>query len=137
MRRCPLRAACGWATSRTTGRAATTTSLSAAGTPTARRSRCSGKRLSVPSLSERLIAEGRPLLDLQLAHPTVAGIARGDLDESVFRSWLEQDYLFLLDYARVFARLAWQAPDAAHLATLVGLAYSTLHEELDLHRSLA
>ena len=91
---------------------------------------------TTPSLSDRLIAEGRPLLDVQLAHPTVAGIARGDLDDAVFRSWLEQDYLFLLDYVRVFARLAWQAPDE-HVGTLVDLAHSTLHEELDLHRSLA
>ena len=72
----------------------------------------------------------------QLAHPTVAGIAGGDLDPAVFRSWLEQDYLFLLDYVRVFARLAWQAP-AGHLGDLVDLAHSTWHEELSLHRELA
>lgn len=72
----------------------------------------------------------------QLAHPTVAGIGRGDLDPAVFRSWIEQDYLFLLDYVRVFTRLAWQAP-AQHLGDLVDLAYSTWHEELSLHRGLA
>jgi thiaminase/transcriptional activator TenA len=88
------------------------------------------------SLSERLVEIGRPLVSEQLAHPTVTGIARGDLDEAVFRSWLEQDYLFLLDYVRVFARLAWQAP-AAHLGDLVDLAHSTFHEELSLHRELA
>ena len=76
------------------------------------------------------------MVDEQLKHPTVAGIWRGDLDEAVFRSWLEQDYLFLLDYVRVFSRLAWQAP-AAHLGDLVDLAHSTFHEELSLHRSLA
>jgi thiaminase/transcriptional activator TenA len=72
----------------------------------------------------------------QLAHPTVAGIARGDLDERAFRYWLEQDHLYLLDYARAFSRLAWQAPDD-HLADLVGIAHSTLNEELELHRSLS
>ncbi|MDF5752989.1 transcriptional regulator [Spongiactinospora sp. TRM90649] len=87
-------------------------------------------------LSEELHAIGRPLLAEQLAHPTVAGIARGDLPERVFRSWLEQDYLFLLDYVRVFSRLAWQAPDA-HLGDLVDLAHATWHEELNLHRSLS
>jgi thiaminase/transcriptional activator TenA len=66
----------------------------------------------------------------------VAGIARGDLAEPVFRSWLEQDYLFLLDYVRVFSRLAWQAPDA-HLGDLVDLAHTTYHDELSLHRSLS
>ena len=65
----------------------------------------------MPSVSERLIAEGRPLLELRLAHPTVTGIGGGDLADSSFRAWLEQDYLFLLDFVRVFCRLAWQAPD--------------------------
>lgn len=87
-------------------------------------------------ISADLHAIGRPMLDAQLAHPTVRGIAAGDLPEAVFRSWLEQDYLFLLDYVRVFSRLAWQAPDA-HLGDLVDLAYATWHDELDLHRSLA
>ncbi|MFG1947332.1 TenA family protein [Nonomuraea sp. NPDC048826] len=88
------------------------------------------------TISEKLHVIGRPLLEAQLAHPTVIGIGRGDLPEPVFRSWLEQDYLYLLDYVRVFARLAWQAPDA-HVGDLVDLAHSTYHEELDLHRSLS
>ncbi|MEV4461392.1 TenA family protein [Microbispora sp. NPDC049633] len=87
-------------------------------------------------ISDELHAIGRPMLDAQLAHPTVRGIAAGDLPEPVFRSWLEQDYLYLLDYVRVFSRLAWQAPDA-HLGDLVDLAYATWHDELDLHRSLS
>jgi len=88
------------------------------------------------SLSQRLMERGLPSVQAQAAHPTVAGIARGDLDPAVFRDWLEQDYLFLLDYVRVFARLAWQAPDG-HLGDLVDLAHSTWHDELALHRSLA
>ncbi|NUP02634.1 MAG: TenA family protein [Nonomuraea sp.] len=88
------------------------------------------------SVSEKLHAIGRPLLQAQLDHPTVAGIGRGDLPEPVFRSWLEQDYLFLLDYVRVFSRLAWQAP-AGHLGDLVDLAHTTYHEELSLHRTLS
>src|SRR5215217_8331650 len=90
----------------------------------------------MPSLSQRLADRGLPSVRAQLDHPTVLGIARGDLDPAVFRSWLEQDHLFLLDYVRVFARLAWQAPDG-HLGDLVDLAHSTWHEELALHRGLA
>lgn len=88
------------------------------------------------SLSAHLEKLGHPLVEQQLVHPTVAGIATGELPEPVFRSWLEQDYLFLLDYVRVFSRLAWQAP-AAHLGDLVDLAHATFHDELSLHRSLA
>ncbi|NEA27820.1 TenA family protein [Actinomadura bangladeshensis] len=88
------------------------------------------------SLAAHLEELGRPLVEEQLKHPTVAGIAQGNLDEAVFRSWLEQDYLYLHDYVRVFSRLAWQAPDA-HLGDLVDLAYSTFHDEMELHRSLS
>jgi thiaminase/transcriptional activator TenA len=88
------------------------------------------------SLVRRLEEIGYPFVEEQLGHPTVRGISRGDLDETVFRGWLEQDYLFLLDYVRVFSRLAWQAPDH-HLGDLVELAHSTYFEELTLHRALA
>lgn len=88
------------------------------------------------TLSERLTERGLPAVREQLAHPTVRGIAGGDLDPMVFRSWLEQDYLFLCDYVRVLSRLAAQAP-TGHLGDLVNLAHSTWHDELAMHRSLA
>jgi thiaminase/transcriptional activator TenA len=88
------------------------------------------------SLAADLEELGRPGIEAQLLHPTVAGIASGELDPDVFRRWLEQDYVFLLDYVRVFSRLAWQAPDG-HLGDLVDLAHETFHGELELHRSLA
>jgi thiaminase/transcriptional activator TenA len=88
-------------------------------------------------LSRRLEALGRPYLRRQLDHPTVRGIAAGTLDEGRFRAWLAQDYLFLLDYVRLFALAAARAPDAETLGRLVDLAHSTFHEELSLHRSYA
>lgn len=98
-----------------------------------------GQDVGVPvvtPLSRQLQALGEPLLLDQLRHPTVVGLGRGDLDPGVFRGWLEQDYLFLVDYVRVFSRLAWQAP-TEHVPDLVDLAHSTWHEELRLHRELA
>ena len=88
-------------------------------------------------LSQRLFALGRPTLERQLAHPTVRGIANGDLDPTRLRSWLVQDYLFLLDYVRLFALAAARAPDTDTLGRLVDLAHSTFHEELSLHRGYA
>lgn len=87
--------------------------------------------------SQRLLELGRPYLQRQLEHPTVRGIADGTLDESRFRAWLAQDYLFLLDYVRLFALAAARAPDAVTLGRLVDLAHSTFHQELSLHRSYA
>jgi hypothetical protein len=87
------------------------------------------------TLSTELHALGEPLLEVQLAHPFLRGIADGTLDPAVFRAWLEQDHLFLLGYTRVFSRLAWRAP-AEHLGELVALANSTFHDELGLHRGI-
>jgi len=67
----------------------------------------------------------------------VRGIAAGDLDETRFRSWLVQDYLFLLDYVRLFALAAARAPGTDSLGRLVDLAHSTFHQELSLHRAYA
>ena len=88
-------------------------------------------------LSQRLFALGRPNLERQLAHPTVRGIAAGDLEPVRFRAWLVQDYLFLLDYVRLFALAAARAPDTDTLGRLVDLAHATFHEELSLHRAYA
>jgi thiaminase (transcriptional activator TenA) len=88
-------------------------------------------------LSQHLFTLGRPNLERQLAHPTVRGIATGDLDPTRFRSWLVQDYLFLLDYVRLFALAAARAPNTDTLGRLVDLAHSTFHEELSLHRAYA
>ena len=88
-------------------------------------------------LSQQLFALGRPHLERQLAHPTVRGIAAGDLEPGRFRAWLVQDYLFLLDYVRLFAHAAARAPDTETLGRLVDLAYSTFHQELSLHRGYA
>ncbi len=87
--------------------------------------------------SRRLLQLGRANLERQLAHPTVRGIGDGTLDEERFRAWLVQDYLFLLDYVRLFALAAARAPDAETLGRLVDLAHATFHEELSLHRSYA
>ena len=55
------------------------------------------------------------------------GIAAGDLEPARFRSWLVQDYLFLLDYVRLFALAAARGPDAGTLGRLVDLAHATFH----------
>jgi thiaminase/transcriptional activator TenA len=92
---------------------------------------------SSAGFSERLFARGRRGLEAQLAHPVVRGIADGSLDQERFRRWLVQDYLFLLDYVRLFALAAARAPDTEALGRMVDLAHATFHDELSLHRSYA
>ncbi len=64
--------------------------------------------------------------------PLLTGVADGTLDPAVFRHYLEQDYLYLRYYARLFARLAASGPDA-DLEHSVRLAHGIFAVELDRH----
>jgi thiaminase/transcriptional activator TenA len=70
-------------------------------------------------------------------HPMVAGIGDGSLDPEPFRRWVKQDYVYLVEYNRVFALGAAKAPDLDRMGTFAELLHETLHTEMDLHRSYA
>jgi thiaminase/transcriptional activator TenA len=87
--------------------------------------------------SDRLLAAGSALWEAQFNHPFITELADGTLDEDAFRHWIEQDYLYLLDYARLFAIAGVKASDETTMTTLLGVAHVTLETEMDLHRSFA
>ena len=87
------------------------------------------------STSQRLRDLADPIWRAQHAHPLVRGIGDGTLEPAVFAVWLRQDYLFLVEYARVFAFAAARAPDLASMRRLATLLTETLETEMDLHRS--
>lgn len=78
-----------------------------------------------------------PIWEAQHAHPFVRGIGDGTLDLERFRFWVRQDYLFLIDYARLFAVAAARAPDLATMTTFAELLHATLKTEMALHRAYA
>ena len=55
------------------------------------------------SVSTRLHDAATPVWEACLRHPFVTGIGDGTLDMEKFRYFMLQDYLYLFDYARVFA----------------------------------
>ncbi len=75
-----------------------------------------------------------PIWEADLKHPFVRGIADGSLPKEKFKYYLIQDYLFLLDYSRVFAYGAIKAHDEATMALFAKLLDETLNTEMDLHR---
>ncbi|RLM49910.1 thiaminase II [Halorubrum sp. Atlit-28R] len=70
-------------------------------------------------------------------HPMVEELGEGTLDEATFRYWVEQDYYYLTQYARVFAHGATKAPDIGRMGTFAELLDSTINTEMDLHRAYA
>lgn len=87
------------------------------------------------TVSAHLRALADPIWQTQLTHPFVTAIGDGTLDLDRFGFWLRQDYLFLIDYARLFAAGVLRAPDLDTMTSMAALVHDTLHLELGLHRS--
>jgi thiaminase/transcriptional activator TenA len=86
------------------------------------------------SVSVRLRDDNADLWEACFAHPFVQAIGRGDLHEGAFRRFLVQDYLYLVDYARVLAYASAKAPDVESQSWFARLLDATISTEMDLHR---
>ncbi len=87
--------------------------------------------------SDRLYRLAQPVWEAQHSHPFVQGIGDGTLDIEKFKFWVRQDYLFLIDYARLLALAVARAPDLDSMRRFADLVHSTLNVEMNLHRSYA
>jgi thiaminase/transcriptional activator TenA len=70
-------------------------------------------------------------------HPMVRELGAGTLDEAPFRYWVRQDYVYLVEYARLHALGAAKAPTLDLMGSFGELLDSTVNVEMDLHRSYA
>ena len=77
------------------------------------------------------------LWQAQHDHPFIRGIADGTLDAERFRFFIRQDYLYLIDYARVFALACARAPRLDLMERFAELAHATIGTEMELHRAYA
>jgi thiaminase (transcriptional activator TenA) len=87
--------------------------------------------------SEELRADADGIWQAQHDHPVVRGIGDGTLPVEHFARYVRQDYLFLIEYARVLALGAARAPDLATMRSFADLAATVLGTEMDLHRAFA
>ncbi|ULG74249.1 thiaminase II [Macrococcus brunensis] len=87
--------------------------------------------------TERLFERVEPIWNSYLEHPFVKGLGDGTLDLEKFKHWLKQDYIYLIEYARLFAVGASKATDLAMMTTFGELLHGTLATEMALHRSYA
>lgn len=87
--------------------------------------------------TDRLYRLALPVWEAQHSHPFVQGIGDGSLDIEKFKFWVRQDYLFLIDYARLLALAVARAPDLDSMRRFADLVHGALNVEMDLHRSYA
>lgn len=87
--------------------------------------------------SERLYEKLQPIWRKNHAHPFVRGIGDGSLSKDKFRFFMIQDYIYLTDYAKLFALGAVKADNVETMGKFAHLLDSTLNEEMALHRQYA
>lgn len=87
------------------------------------------------SVSTRLHDAAAPVWEACLRHPFVTGIGDGTLDMEKFRYFMLQDYLYLFDYARVFALGVVKARDPELMRVFAANVDAILGGEMTIHRA--
>lgn len=87
------------------------------------------------SISSRLHDAAAPIWEACLKHPFVTGIGDGTLAVEKFRHFMLQDYLYLFDYARVFALGVVKARDPELMRTFSQNVDAILNGEMNIHRA--
>jgi thiaminase (transcriptional activator TenA) len=87
--------------------------------------------------SDRLYQNVNEVWEKTHQHPFVIGLGTGDLPVESFIRYMKQDYVFLIDYSKLFALGTVKAKDIETMAAFAKLLHETLHGEMDLHRGYA
>lgn len=90
-----------------------------------------------PGFSDELRQAAADLWQAQFEHPFIRGIADGTIAPERFRFFIRQDYLYLIDYGRLFALACARAPRLELMERFAELSHSTLQTEMELHRAYA
>jgi thiaminase/transcriptional activator TenA len=88
-------------------------------------------------LSELLRQKVAGIWEAQHQHPFVRGIGDGTLGLERFQFWLRQDYVFLIEYARLLALATARSPDLETMTRFATLLKETVETEMNLHRVYA
>ena len=86
------------------------------------------------SFAEDMDLKSAPITQTILTHPFITGVGDGTLPVENFKHYVIQDYLYLIDYARVLALASARAPDLETMGWFARLLDETLNTEMDLHR---
>ncbi|WP_308634953.1 thiaminase II [Paenibacillus silvisoli] len=88
-------------------------------------------------VSERLYRSAQPIWEQSHRHPFLTEMRDGTLDPARFIYYLKQDYVYLIDYAKLFAMGSMKAREMETMVKFAELLHSTLHVEMELHRQYA
>ena len=87
--------------------------------------------------SERLFKNVQPIWSRNHQHPFVQGIGKGTLPIELFKEYMKQDYVYLIDYARLYAIGVEKAHNMETMMKFSDLLHNILHFEMNIHRQYA
>ncbi|MCR4942472.1 MAG: thiaminase II [Campylobacter sp.] len=87
-------------------------------------------------LIDKLKSENSKLWDAYIKHEFVKQIESGDLPMQNFLFYLKQDYIYLINYTKCYARLAINATNAKELRFAVKFINAIISGEIELHKSI-
>ncbi|TKX31611.1 thiaminase II [Campylobacter aviculae] len=87
-------------------------------------------------LFQRLIQKNSEVWCQYLDHNFVKGLKEGTLNKENFLFYLKQDYMYLINYSKCYARLALNANTVEELRFAIKFQNYTLEGELELHKSI-
>jgi thiaminase/transcriptional activator TenA len=87
------------------------------------------------TFSENLRRQADAIYRRIFDHPMVTGIGDGSLPVDRFKFYVKQDYLYLVEYAKVTALAVAKGRNVDTMSRLASLLHETLNTEMELHRS--
>ncbi len=90
--------------------------------------------MSVVNFYDELRDRTDPLWQSIFEHPFVKGIGEGTLSYDRYEFFLKQDYVYLMDFSRVFALASAKAGAFEDMRYFAALLHATLNAEMELHR---
>lgn len=84
--------------------------------------------------SKVLYESAKDIWDSYYTHPFVKGIGDGSLDKEKFKFYIIQDYIYLLDYAKLFALGVIKSKNEADMKKFANLTDGILNSEMGIHR---
>ena len=87
--------------------------------------------------SQRLLSKGKPIWEACLEHPFLKELSEGTLELDKFSFYIKQDYVYLIDYIKIFALGMVKADNLKDMQAFSSCANAIVNIEMDKHVEFA
>lgn len=87
--------------------------------------------------SQRLLSKAKPIWEAYLEHPFLKELSQGTLEEDKFCFYVKQDYVYLIDYIKIFALGMVKSDTLKDMQAFSRCANAIVNIEMDAHIEFA